>query len=112
LTRILKKANAQIKETKAHFGVETATGIALIVNDGFTSIGPDMVRNLIGQILTSSYSSVDCCVYLTVNRYIEIVGSDVPRLLWAPMYSDRASDSLASFVNDLGSMLAAMQNRP
>jgi len=102
LTRILKKANAQIKETKDHFKMKSNSGIAIIVNDGFASVGPDRVRALMAQILSTSYTSIDCCIYMTVNRYVEVAGSDVPRLVWAPMYSDRATDGLDTFVDKLG----------
>ena len=102
LTRILKKANAQIKETKEYFKIKSNSGIAIVVNDGFASLGPDRVRALMGNILSTSYSSIDCCIYMTVNRYVELSGSNVPRLVWAPMYSDRASDGLDAFVNKLG----------
>ncbi|HDR9099119.1 TPA: hypothetical protein QDB15_002471 [Burkholderia vietnamiensis] len=102
LARILKKANAQIKETKEHFKIKSNTGIAIVVNDGFASLGPDWVRALMGDILSTSYSSIDCCLYMTVNRYVEIRDSNVPRLVWAPMYSARASDDLVAFVNNLG----------
>ncbi|MGY6155999.1 hypothetical protein [Paraburkholderia graminis] len=102
LTRILKKANAQIKETKEHFKIEYNGGMAIVVNDGFSSLGPDRVRALVGNILSASYSSIDCCIYMTVNRYVELRGSNVPRLVWAPMYSDRAPDGLVAFVNTLG----------
>ncbi|CAG9212319.1 DUF3150 domain-containing protein [Burkholderia vietnamiensis] len=102
LSRILKKANSQIKETKDYFKIKSNSGIAIIVNDGFVSLAPDRVKALISDILSSSYSSIDCCIYMTVNRYVEIAGSDIPRLVWAPMYSDRASDDLVTFVDGLG----------
>lgn len=102
LSRILKTANRQLRETKAHFGIDTSTGILLLVNDGFTSISPDLIRALTSELLLHSFSSIDCCIYLTVNRYVEIAGSDEPKLIWAPTYSDRASDKLASFVDELG----------
>jgi len=102
ISRILKKANRQIRDTKSHFGIATPTGVLLLVNDGFTSLGPDLIQSLASDLLLHSYSSIDCMVYLTVNRYVEIRGSDVPRLMWAPVYSDRAADSLVAFVNDLG----------
>lgn len=103
ISRVLKKANRQLRETKTHFGVGEATGILLFVNDGFTTLGPEPVRALAASLLQHSYSSIDCFVYLTVNRYIEIAGSDIPRLLWAPVYSDRAPEWLVEFVNSLGS---------
>jgi hypothetical protein len=102
ISRILKKANRQLRETKAHFGIEESTGLLLFVNDGFTSLGPEPIRALAASLLAHSYSSVDCFVYLTVNRYIEFPGDEVPRLLWAPVYSDRAPQSLPAFVNSLG----------
>ena len=103
ISRILKKANRQLRDTKAHFKVAEATGTLLFVNDGFTGIGPEPVRALAANLLQNSYSSIDCFVYLTVNRYVEIAGSDVPCLLWAPVYSDRAPPWLVDFVNALGS---------
>lgn len=102
ISRILKKANRQLRDTKLHFNIETPTGILLLVNDGFTALGPRLLQGLVSSLLLQSYSSIDCFVYLTVNRYVEVVGSDTPRLLWAPTYSDRASDSLVHFVDDLG----------
>lgn len=41
-------------------------------------------------------------MYITVNRYVELKGSGVPRLMWTPIYSDRAHDALVTFVDDLG----------
>lgn len=102
VSRILKKANRQIRETKAHFGVNEPAGMLIFVNDGFTELEPHFVRALACNLLAHSYSSVDCFLYITVNRYVEVEGSGVPRLLWMPSYSTRASDSLVLFVDDLG----------
>lgn len=102
ISRILKKANRQIRETKAEFGITTNTGMIVFVNDGFTELEPHFVRAVACDLLVNSYSSVDCFLYMTVNRYVEVAGSDVPRLLWMPSYSERAPDSLVQFVDDLG----------
>lgn len=102
ISRVLKKANRQLRETKAHFGVSTCTGMLVMVNDGFTSLEPHFVRSLACSLLVDSYSSIDCFLYVTVNRYVEIEGSDVPRLVWFPTYSERAPNSLVSFVDELG----------
>lgn len=102
VSRVLKKANRQIRETKAHFGINEPTGMLIFVNDGFTELGPHFVRALACDLLANSYSSVDCFLYMTVNRYVEVAGSDVPRLLWMPSYSERAKDSLVQFVDGLG----------
>lgn len=102
LSRILKVANRQIRETKDHFDTTTPAGMLILVNDGFTALEPHVVRALVSDLLLYSYSEIDCFLYVTVNRYVEIEGSDVPRLLWAPTYSDRAPDNLVDFVDDLG----------
>jgi len=102
LSRVLKKANRQIRETKAHFNISAPTGILIFVNDGFTALEPHFVRALACDLLVSSYSSINCFLYITVNRYVEVVGSDVPRLLWMPSYSDSAPEALVDFVDDLG----------
>jgi len=102
IARILKKANRQIRETKEHYGLQGTDGILIFVNDGFTELGPDLVRSLACNILMHSYSSIDCFLYMTCNRYIETQGSDVPRLLWAPAYSEKATDRLQQFINDFG----------
>lgn len=102
ISRILKKANRQIRETKAHFEITASTGMLVFVNDGFTQLEPHFVRALACDLLVNSYSSIDCFLYMTVNRYVEVAGTNVPRLLWMPSYSERAPDSLVQFVDDLG----------
>lgn len=102
IQRILKKANTQIKETKKHFKISSPTGVLVFVNDGFTALEPHFVQAVACDLLVNSFSSIDCFLYMTVNRYVEVDGSDVPRLLWMPKYSDRAPDSLVTFVDDLG----------
>lgn len=102
ISRVLKKANRQIRETKEHFGGANLSGVLLFVNDGFTGLGPDVVQALACSLLMHSYSSIDCFVYITLNRYVEIKGSNVPRLMWAPVYGDNAVDSLQSSINELG----------
>jgi len=102
ISRILKKANRQLRDTKTHFRIASSTGVLILVNDGFTSLSPYLVRGLAADLLRHSYSSVDCLLYLTVNRYVEIHGSKEPKLIWVPTYSDRAPDALVTFINDLG----------
>lgn len=102
ITRILKKANKQIKETKRHFHVPNANGVLFFVNDGFTGISPYLVQALACNALTHSYSSINCFVYMTLNRYVEIDGSNEPKLIWVTSYSEQVDDSLVCFIDDLG----------
>jgi hypothetical protein len=102
ILRILKKANRQIRETKEHLGFSEPHGVLVFVNDGFTGLAPDIVHALACDALMHSYSSIDCFLYLTINRYVEVANSNEPKLVWNPSYSDRASDRLVDFIDDLG----------
>ncbi len=102
LGRILKKANRQIKETKTQFNLGRSHGVLFIVNDHFLELPPDTVRALVASILTHSYSSVDCFVYLTLNTYVEVPSSEYANLLWVPCYAERAPDSLVNQINRVG----------
>ncbi|EIQ0253843.1 hypothetical protein LUI43_004126 [Escherichia coli] len=102
ITRILKKANKQIKETKKYFNVPNANGVLFFINDGFTGISPFLVQALACDALTHSYSSIDCFLYMTLNRYVEIEGSNEPKLIWCPIYSNRVDDSFVDFIDNLG----------
>ncbi|CBJ81914.1 hypothetical protein XBJ2_1510001 [Xenorhabdus bovienii str. Jollieti] len=102
ITRILKKANTQIKETKKHFHAPEAYGVLFFVNDGFTGVPPNLVQDIACDALLHSYSSIDCFVYMTLNRYIEISNSNEPQLIWSPNYSNRAEVSFVEFIDNLG----------
>lgn len=102
ISRILKKANRQLRDTKNYFGFKKPYGVLIFVNDGFTGMTPDLVYALASDLLSTSYSSIDCFLYLTVNRYVEIQNSNVPRLVWWPIYSNRTNNFLVEFINNLG----------
>lgn len=102
ISRILKKGNKQIRETKKYFGYKQTKGVLLFINDFFISLEPFYVNALACNLLQSNYSSIDCFVYITLNRYVELPNDDYARLLWAPAYSDRAPDELVNFIDDLG----------
>ena len=102
ISRILKKANKQIRETKEFYGYKDSKGIIIFVNDGFTSLAHNIVIALACDLLTNSYSSIDCFLYTTINRYVEIEGSNEPKLLWVPIYSDKSPNELVSFIDNLG----------
>lgn len=103
ITRILKKANKQIKETKQYLGKPNARGVAVVVNDGFTGISARLTFTLICNILVNSYKSIDGFVLMTVNSYVAIESSNTPALFWIPSYSPGFEHtSLPDFINDLG----------
>lgn len=103
LSRILKKANKQLKDTKRELKLPNTPGILLLINDDFLSLEPRFITSIICEILSHSYSSIDAFVYLTLNHYVDIPGNNDANLLWIPVYSKRSPDSLRGFVNKLGS---------
>lgn len=102
ILRVLKKANRQIRDTKKALRISKPHGVLIFVNDGFTGLGPDIVHALACDALVHSYSSIDCFLYITVNRYVEVASSNEPKLIWNPSYSDRASDDIVHFIDNLG----------
>jgi hypothetical protein len=102
LTRIITKANRQIKETKQELQLTDWRGILICVNDNFRGFPPGLVTGMLGRILGGTcYRGVDALIYQT-NHYVELPDNPYACLLWAPMYSESASDDLVRFVNDLG----------
>lgn len=101
LSAVVKKANRQIKETKRHLNLRDAEGVLLCVNDNFRAIAPTLVMHLLCRILMGSCSSISALVYVT-NHYVEVTGNDLVNLLWVPVYSDAAPDSLVQFIDTMG----------
>ncbi len=103
ISRILRKANKQIKETRKYLKNPKARGLVVLVNDGFTSFSVQTVFGLVCNILLNSYSSIDGFILLTVNSYVAIEDSNIPCQVWIPSYSPRVEyTSLPDFVNELG----------
>jgi hypothetical protein len=102
LQRVINTANRQIKETKQELGLHDWSGITVFINDGFRSAPPVMVLGLLGHTLAqTSYTNTDALIYQT-NHYVELAHNPYANLLWYPTYSDRASNELVDFVNDIG----------
>lgn len=102
ISRILKKANSQLKETKKALNLPNAVGIMVLANDDFVSLEPQFITALISEILVHSYSSIDAFVYLTLNHYVDIPDNNYANLLWIPAYSQKAPNWLQDFINRVG----------
>ena len=67
LRRRILKANEQIRETAAAFGMSDAKGLVFIANDGNYALEADAAVYLISRILGEDCSSINSVVYFTVN---------------------------------------------
>lgn len=102
ISRILKKANRQVRSTRQALKMPEAPGVLVFVNDAFTSVEPMWVRAIACDLLSTSYSAITCFLYVTVNSYVAIPTSDYLYLVWAPTYAPDAPDSLVAFIDGLG----------
>lgn len=102
LSRIAKKANRQIRETKKVLGRDDIRGVLWLVNDNFRDVSADVVFGLMCRILNGDNSHIRAFVYAT-NHYVEIPGNEFANLLWRPAYAEPDADDLPNFVNWLGS---------
>lgn len=102
IKRILKTANRQIRETKQELGLVGWRGLIVLVNDGFRGAPPDLVMDLVNDVMANeSYSSCDGLIYQT-NHLVELRDNPYANWLWVPMYNPRKSNDFVEFVNYIG----------
>lgn len=99
---ITKKANRQIKETKARLDLNDSQGLLLVLNDGFYQANPNLTLALIGDPLRRQMRSIDAYVLLNLRRKVHIPGDPWGRFFWLPTYRNSENVKLSKFVNDLG----------
>lgn len=102
LSRITKKANRQIRETKKILKSGDFRGILWLVNDNFREVEVDLVFGTMCRILNGANSEIRALIYVT-NHYVDIPDNNYANFLWVPAYADHAADDLPDFVNWLGS---------
>jgi len=102
LDGITKKANRQIKETKARLDLNDSQGLLLVLNDGFYQANPNLTLALIGDPLRRQMRSIDAYVLLNLRRKLHIPGDQWERFFWLPKYRNSENVKLSKFVNELG----------
>jgi hypothetical protein len=102
LQRILKKANRQIRESKAEFGLEDYLGLVVCINDGFIGFPPFVVTDLLHRILARErFSSMQGFVYLT-NHAVRLAGHEDGAFLWWPYVGGEMPTEVEAFADWLG----------
>jgi hypothetical protein len=82
IKKCIAKANKQIKQTKAHFGLNDAKGLLLLVNDGNYSLESDVVLFLMDKALGKEHSGINSVVYFTVNMTARMPGFNSEVAIW------------------------------
>ncbi|PPT35165.1 hypothetical protein XarbCFBP8132_20775 [Xanthomonas arboricola] len=99
LRRRIHKANKQLKQTLAHFKPEVPRGLLFIVNDGNTSLKPDIARFLIAKILGKDFSTINSVVYFTANLVASSPLTEKDVLVWVHLNRKGVTEPIdASFV--------------
>ena len=86
IERSIKKANKQIKQTKADFNLRHASGLLFLANDGNYSLESAHLIDIACKILSNQYSGIDGFVYLTVNMRAMKPGYERDVNVWVPKY--------------------------
>jgi hypothetical protein len=84
---IVKKANSQIKQTKANLGLEDHHGLLIIANNNNSALDPAVAMYILSRTFERySFGSIDSVLYFTVNlkAYHHKVPQDV--LVWIPSH--------------------------
>jgi hypothetical protein len=82
IRRRIAKANLQIKQTKEKFGMESAKGLLILVNDGNYALETNALLYVVNQILGKNLSSINSIVYCTVNMLATTPLTAKPALVW------------------------------
>jgi hypothetical protein len=82
IRRRIAKANAQIKQTKERFGMESAKGLLILVNDGNYALEANALLYVVNKILGKNFNSINSIVYCTVNMLATTPFTAKPTLIW------------------------------
>jgi hypothetical protein len=82
IKRRLIKANKQIKETRAHFGMEDAKGVVILVNDGSYALEANALLFVLNRVLGKQFSAINSVIYCTINIRAKTPFTPKPSLLW------------------------------
>jgi hypothetical protein len=102
LSRVAKKANKQVKQTKIALNDNSYRGVLWLVNDNFREVGFDLIFCTMCRILNGANSQIRALIYVT-NHFVRVPDNDYANLLWVPVYANHEQDKgLPEFVNWLG----------
>ena len=98
----VKKANRQIRETKAKLGLDSYSGVLLIANDGLVSMPPAAFIHATLNCVNSDGENINCFVFFTVNVFAVVKGASVPAVFWMPMQMEKPGKVDDKFTRRIG----------
>lgn len=105
LQRITKSANKQIKSSKITLNRVNAKGVVLFLTDGFYSVSPHMMIELLQEPLKRQYTAIDAIVVFSFRRKVTIIldGQPYDYFIFEPRYRSNDSIPFTTFIDRLGS---------
>ena len=97
----IKKADIQIRETKANCGLDYYSGLLILANDGLVTMPPAAFIEVAMRYITNNLHHIDCFIYLTVNLFSRVEGMPMPVLFWMPMSLQKPSKISDTFLRNL-----------
>jgi hypothetical protein len=97
----IKKADIQIRETKANCGMNYYSGLLILANDGLVTMPPAAFIEVAMRYITNNLHHIDCFIYLTVNLFTRVEGMAMPVLFWMPMSLQKPSKISDTFLRNL-----------
>jgi len=82
LESTVRKANSQIKITKARLSQPDAKGLLIFAIDGNLIWKPDVFTYLVPRILAKQFTSIHSATYFSCNRPVTLPGVPFPSFIW------------------------------
>jgi hypothetical protein len=81
-SKIITRANKQIRETKARLDADDAKGILIIANDGNSLYPPSLLAHVVARSIGSEHRNIHGVIYFTANVPAFDAIDGEPRLFW------------------------------
>jgi hypothetical protein len=104
----VKKANRQIRETKAKLRLDSYSGVLFIANDGLVSMPPAAFIHATLNCVEKDGENINCFVFFTVNMFAVVKNTSVPVLFWMPMQMEKPEKVDDKFTKRIGVSWQAM----
>jgi hypothetical protein len=101
LQKITKKANKQIKNSKTLLNSPDAKGVVMFLIDGFYSVSPYLIIELLHEPVSRQFSAVDAIISFNLRRKVILDAGDGPYeyFISEPRYKPNPPESLSNFIN-------------
>ena len=86
LSRVITKANRQIRATKSALNINAYKGLLLLANDGNFALPANTMCWLVEDVLSDHFHSIDTYVLFSVNMVAKVPGTDIPCMVWMPRF--------------------------